>query len=94
MPHADDAPGHAPRGPDEHDEPRIQPADRNVARLAIIAPVIFPGQVRSRKDFPRPAYIKAPLVLRLLTLGGIAGYAHRLSVATVNQGVNWNRGTL
>ncbi len=62
MPHADDASGCAARSPDEYDEPRIQPADCNVARLAIIPPVIFPGQVRSGKDLLGPAHIETPLI--------------------------------
>lgn len=88
MPHADDASGHTTRRPDEYDEPRIQPSDRDVARLAIVPSVIFPSQVRSLKDLLGPAHIKAALDLRLLPLRGIAGYAHFLTVATFNTAVN------
>src|SRR5579862_5863816 len=87
MPHANDPSGRPSRRPNEHDEPRVQPADGNESGFPIVEPVIHPGEVESRKDLLRPAHVETPFPQRALPLLRVASYAHPLSVATEKTGV-------
>jgi hypothetical protein len=76
MPHADDPSGDSPRGPDEYNQFRIEPTDRNESGLPIVKPIVGPGEVISGKDLSGPTHIEAPLQQSELPLSGVAGYAH------------------
>jgi hypothetical protein len=87
VPHADNASGLAAGRPDKIHQPRIQPTDSDVPRLAIVEAVVRAGQVGTREDFRRSAHIKAAIPQGVLALCGIAGDTHGITVATIKGSV-------
>jgi hypothetical protein len=83
VPHAYDPPGGTSWSPDEHNQSRIEPVDRGESGLSVIKAIVYPGEVEAGEDLFGPAHIQAPLLQRPLPLLGIAGDAHRITVATL-----------
>jgi hypothetical protein len=76
MPHADDAPRLATGRPDKDHQPGIHPPCGDVPQLAIVQAIVDACQMQPGKHIRRAAHIKAALAQDLLTLCGVAGYAH------------------
>jgi hypothetical protein len=73
VPHADDAAGSSAHRSHRHDQPRVQPAGRDIPHLAIVCPVVDTRQVQPGENLAGPQQIEPPLAEDLLTLGEIAG---------------------
>lgn len=82
VPHADDASCNAARRPCEYDQAAVQPAGRDVARLAVVTPIVCTREVWTREYFGRAPHVEATFPQCPLPLGLIAGDAHVLFVAT------------
>jgi hypothetical protein len=84
MPNADDSPCNATWSPNQDDDSIVQPAGRDVARLAIIEAVVNASQMSAGKNLSGSPHVEPALAKQRFSLLRVAGNAHVLSVATIN----------
>ena len=88
MPHANDTPRLATRGPDQYNHSCIKPAGRDELRLRVVESIIYARQVQPRKDFLGSTYVETALLQCALTFLAAEGDTQVLNVATVIAPVN------
>jgi len=79
MPHADDASCGAAGRPCEDDEPSVEPAGGDEARLAIVLAVIHASEVRPGRHFAGAQHVEAAIVQGLGAFDSVASDSHALT---------------
>ena len=88
MPNADNSPCNATWSPNQYHDSIVQPAGRDVARLAIIEAVVNASQMSAGKNLSGSPHVEPALAKQHFSLLRVAGNAHVLIVATINPHVN------